>query len=112
MPSASHGQPNHALPRRRETRDYKNGMPTYHQLTAAQVKRYAVRQAHRLGRSGESLVRPARGTTLRVSRHPTAYSDRNAWLGEIEDARRAGIKAAMSAERPSVRTAVMMTTEL
>lgn len=41
-----------------------------------------------------------------------SYSDRNAWLGEIEDARRAGIKAAMNAERPSVRTAVMMTTEL
>jgi hypothetical protein len=41
-----------------------------------------------------------------------SYSDLNARLGEIEDARRAGIRAAMSAEKPSVRIAVMMTTEL
>jgi hypothetical protein len=40
------------------------------------------------------------------------HSARKAWLGEIEDARSAGMTAATKAEAPSVSTATVMTTGL
>src|SRR5262249_6687959 len=44
--------------------------------------------------------------------YPTAYSDRNAWLGESDDARSAGINDPRSAEIPSASTAIVITAGL